>query len=210
MRRSSRHSWTSLPQHTPRLCRLFSLSWESRPTTTPSSTHSCLSHTEAQSQCQVSSPQSDLHPQVPGKYSHRNLFISSLLCYCLSWDQVTGHGTWHFSMIQGSHACEAQTADGGLGGRRLYYTFRLRASGDFPAKLRNVPSCTQDSRVGGREGRGEAVIKNHLHFQVPLFLSPQNRTGCPAAAAAAASAMWQTKAQGQPLAVSQTIENYTH
>lgn len=142
------------PQHTPQLCRLFSLARESRATNHPQKHTQLTSHPEPQSQCQLSSPRSNLHPQVPGKYSHKNLFISSLLCYCLSWDQVMEHGTWYFSMIQGSHACKAQTADSGLDGMRLYDTFRLRASGDFPTKLRNVPSCTQDSRVGGREERG--------------------------------------------------------
>lgn len=71
----------------------------------------------------------------------------------------------------------------------------------FPFKLRNISSCTRNSGVGG--DRKEVFIKVICIFK--FHYSLVLRTCCPAGA----SAMWQTQAQGQPPAVSQTIGNHS-
>ena len=106
-------------------------------------------------------------------------------------------------MIQESQAYKAQTAEA-LAGWVSIILLGLQQVVTFPCKLKNktcffLHTDPWQRGWGGEKHSLKIICIFKFHYSWAL------RTCCQAGA----SAMWQTKTQGQPLAVSQTIENYT-
>lgn len=104
-------------------------------------------------------------------------------------------------MIQERQTCKVQTIDTGPSGWVSTTLLDLEKVVTFPYELRNISSSTRNYGAGG--GKGEVFIKIICIFK--FHYSWALGTCCPAGA----SAMWQTQAQGQPPAVSQTIGNHS-
>lgn len=145
----------------------------------------------------------------PCKYQIIVLIKSSLslVSFCQRPKLGSNQGTMHIVLPYDPGKSSLAGSDSGqrphLAGGVSIILWDVEKVVTFPRKLRTV-SCTQNcTQKGMRGGREEVFIKIICIFK--FHYSWSLSTCCPAGA----SAMWQTRAQGQPPAVSQTIGNHS-